>query len=140
MAEPLHGRCHCGNLSLRFEPDRPHAELPVRSCTCTFCSTRRARWTSDPVGQIELSVADESQLSRYRFGTNTAEFLVCARCGIHIAATSEIDGSLYAVVNIDCIEALRADPPPGRDISFDGEDVTDRLARRKRSWTPARWV
>ena len=136
----LRGACHCGNLRLELEAGVPAADLPARACSCSFCRARRARWTSAPTGGVVLTVADASSLSRYRFGTRTADFLLCRRCGVHIAAVSEIDGALYAVVNVDCIAALRDIAPADDTVSFDGEGVDDRLARRKRSWTPARWA
>jgi hypothetical protein len=46
----------------------------------------------------------------------------------------EIDGRLYAVVNVNAFE--NADPSRLRRLAahFEGEDVQSRLARRKRNW------
>ena len=131
----LTGGCHCGNLTLRFLPTKAAAELGARACTCTFCRRRRMRWTSDPDGRVEITVKDPGELSRYRFGTGTADFLICRRCGTLAAAISH-DESPRAVINIDALD--RADEfREATATDLQGEAVDDRLARRSRSWTPA---
>ena len=139
MATTLEGSCHCGNLAVDLRFEGAPEDLPIRACTCSFCLTRRARWTASPGGELVIEVRDLSALKRYRFGTGTADFLICAHCGIHVGAVCEIDSALYAVVNIDCFESLR-DGAVAEPISFEGEAVGDRLARRKRSWMPARVI
>lgn len=138
MSPPaLSGRCHCGNLSLTFHPTREAAELGARTCACTFCRARRLRWTSDADGSVTIAVADAAELSRYRFGTGTADFLICRRCGQVAAALTADEPEPRAVINIDILD--RADAfPDGGSRDFDAEAVEDRLARRARSWTPAR--
>lgn len=138
MPHDLEGRCHCGNLSARLTATRPAPELPSRACGCTYCAPRRMRWTSDPSGHVELRVRDAGDLSRYTFGTATADFLVCKRCGYLVAALSH-DAPHHAVINIDILEATD-DFPESVSTDFDAEDRTARLARRRGTWTPARLV
>ena len=125
------GGCHCGALKLEFETDAP---LAPRACRCSFCRERGARWVSDPAGSATLTVGPEA--TRYRFGTGTADFLICGRCGSCIAAVQ--DGSL-AVLNLNAFddphEDLRGEP-----MDFDGETADSRAARRRARWTPARIV
>ena len=132
---PLAGRCHCGNLTLRFEPTRPPAELGARACTCTFCKPRRMRWTSDPDGRVEIVVGNEQDVTRYRFGTGTADFLICRRCGYVLAAVSAHEPR-RAVINIDVLDRA-SDFREATATDLDGEDVDGRLARRARTWAPA---
>jgi hypothetical protein len=131
----LVGRCHCGNLSIEVTTSRAPAELASRACVCTFCSARHMRWTSDPSGSVAIGVTDPDELSRYRFGTSTADFLICRRCGSLVAALSH-EPLARAVVNIDVLERA-AEFAAAVSKSFDGEDVPGRLARRAQSWTPA---
>jgi len=130
----IRGRCHCGNISfsLAWEPDP--AEIPARACTCSFCTKHGGVWTSNPAAALELTVDDPALVSKYAFGTRTAEFIICARCGIVPAVISRIDGHLYAVVSVNAFEGV--DPALLRraPASFDGEGEDSRLARRKRSW------
>ena len=130
----INGRCHCGNISfaLAWEPDPQ--EIPARACSCSFCSKHAGVWTSNPDGRLLIATHDPSLVSNYRFGTATADFHVCARCGVAPVVTSRIDDRLYAVVNVNTFEAvdpalLRREP-----AGFDGEDRSARLARRKNHW------
>ena len=83
---PLTGRCHCGNLELSLETSARPEELSLRADTCSFCRRHGARTTSDPSGRVVITVHHPDELLRYRFGLETADFLVCTRCGIYVAA------------------------------------------------------
>ena len=132
----VEGGCHCGNIRFRlWWPDEKGA-IPARACGCSFCRPRRARYTSHSAARLEAKVVDESRLSRYRFGTATAEFFVCRRCGGMAFAISEIEGRLHAVVNVltfDDAETMEFDVS---STDFDGEDIDQRLSRRSRNWIP----
>ena len=130
----IRGRCHCGNISftLAWEPDP--AQIPARACSCSFCTKHGGVWTSNPAGALEVTVGDPALVSSYAFGTRTAEFLVCARCGIVPVVTSRIDGRLYAVVSVNAFEGVDPSLLRRAPASFDGEGEDSRLARRKRSW------
>jgi hypothetical protein len=130
----IHGKCHCGNIafSLTWEPEP--REIPARVCTCSFCTKHGGVWTSNPGGALKVVVQDPARLSRYAFGTRTAEFHVCARCGIVPVVTSRIDGNLYAVVSVNAFEGVDPSLLRQASASFDGEGGESRLARRKRNW------
>lgn len=136
----IRGKCHCGNIafSLRWEPDPK--EIPARACTCSFCTKHGGVWTSNPKGALEVVVKDPTLVSNYAFGTRTAEFHICTRCGIVPVVTCLIDERLYAVVSVNAFEDV--DPALLRraPASFDGEQQDSRLARRKRNWIQnVRW-
>ena len=128
------GTCHCRNISftLTWEPDP--AEIPVRGCTCSFCLKHGGVWTSNPKGILRIAVEHPALVSRYAFETRTAEFQVCARCGIVPVATSRIDDNLYAVVNVNTFEGVAPSLLHRASASFDGEGQASRLDRRKRNW------
>jgi hypothetical protein len=130
----LRGQCHCGNISfsLRWEPDPD--EIPARACDCSFCSKHGGVWTSYPDGHLRVSVQDSALASRYAFGTRTAEFHVCARCGVVPLVTSLIDGQLYAVVNAHVLEGIEPSRLRHSAASFGEEEASARLARRQRYW------
>ena len=130
----IRGSCHCGNVSfeLIWEPDP--TELPARACGCTFCTKHGGVWTSNPKGALRVKVDEPSAVSKYAFGTRTAVFHVCGRCGVVPVVTSEIDGHLYAVVNVNAFSNVEPSLLRKAPASFDGEGVDDRLARRKRNW------
>jgi hypothetical protein len=130
----IRGKCHCGNIafSLTWEPDP--VEIPVRACTCSFCTKHGGVWTSNPGSALKVTVKDPTLVSRYAFGTRTAEFHVCARCGIVPVVTSRIDDHLYAVVSVNAFEGVDPSLLRRSPASFDGEGNDTRLARRKRNW------
>ena len=127
------GGCHCGNLTLRLRLTKPPAENAIRSCQCSFCRAHATRTVSDPDGQVEIRARDWNGVTRYRFGTGTAEFLLCKTCGIYIGAVC--DGK--SVTNVNCLNdrALFVGEPERRDHG--GETTDGRLARRAANWTPA---
>lgn len=130
----IHGKCHCGNIAftLTWEPDP--VEIPARACTCSFCAKHGGVWTSHPEAALEVRVKYAAHVSRYAFGTRTAEFHVCARCGVVPVVTSRIDGRLYAVVSVNAFEGIEPSLLRRMPASFDGEGTDSRLERRKRSW------
>ena len=130
----IRGRCHCGNIafSLTWDPDPP--EIPARACTCTFCAKHGGLWTSNPRGALRVEIADANSVSRYAFGTETAEFHICARCGVVPVVTSRIEERVYAVVSVNAFENVDAALLRRAPITFDAEEKDSRLARRKRSW------
>ena len=130
----ISGGCHCGNISfaLAWEPDPK--EIPARACDCTFCVKHGGLWTSNPAGSLEVAVLDPARVSRYAFGTETATFHICAKCGVVPVVTSEIDARLYAVVSVNAFDNVDPDLIRRAPISFDGESGESRLARRKRNW------
>jgi hypothetical protein len=108
--------------------------IPARACGCEFCSKHGGVWTSNPDGILKIMVADAGQLSKYEFGTRTAQFHVCTRCGVVPVVTSQIDGQLYAVVSVNAFEGLDRSIVRSIPADFDGEQQADRLARRQRNW------
>jgi hypothetical protein len=83
---------------------------------------------------LKVAVGDSSLVSRYMFGTRTAEFHVCARCGVVPVVTSRIDGRLYAVVSVNAFESVDSSWLRFAPANFDGEGTDSRLARRQRNW------
>ncbi len=130
----VNGKCHCGNIafSLTWEPD-PES-IPARVCSCSFCVKHGGVWTSNAAGVLLVRINDASLVSKYAFGTGTAEFHVCARCGVVPVVTSLIDGHLYAVVNVNAFEAIDSALLRRVPASFEGEGTGPRLERRQRNW------
>ncbi len=130
----IRGRCHCGNIAFSLTWDPDPAEIPARACTCSFCMKHGGVWTSNPRGALRVEIGEVKSVSRYAFGTKTAEFHICARCGVVPVVTSRIDERVYAVVSVNAFENV--DPALVRraPISFEAEETQTRLARRKRNW------
>lgn len=128
------GSCHCGALTLGFASEKSPAELGARTCQCSYCRKQNASWTSDPDGRADIRMA--GPVTRYRFGTKTADFLLCATCGVLVAAVSEIAGRMRGVINIGCLEDSAAFLAQAAPMDLDGELLDARLDRRAQRWTP----
>jgi len=130
----IRGSCHCRNIgfSLTWDPD-PTA-IPARACSCSFCSKHGGVWTSYAAGSLKVTIEDPALVSKYLFGTETAEFHICSRCGIVPLVTSRIDGRLYAVVSVNAFDNVDPSLFQRAAASFDGETEQSRLARRKHNW------
>ena len=130
----IEGRCHCGNIDYRLNWPGDGTEIPVRACDCTFCTKHAGAWTSHRDSDLVATVRDESAISKYRFGTESADFYVCSRCGVVPFVISEIENHLYAVVNTNTFERINPSSFVRTATNFDGEDAGGRLERRKRNW------
>ncbi|MBS0580529.1 MAG: hypothetical protein JSR36_14830 [Proteobacteria bacterium] len=130
----IKGSCHCRNIcfALVWEPEP--VEIPARACTCSFCTKHGGVWTSHPSGSLQVQVRDPDGVSRYSFGTRTAVFHVCSRCGAVPVVTSEIENRLYAVVSVNAFENVAKSLLRAGSVTFEEETETARLARRKRGW------
>ena len=132
----LSGACHCRNLTFELAWERAPAAIAARACTCTFCQLHGGVWTADRDASLRVLIEDAALVSRYAFGTRTADFLVCAGCGVVPVVTSRIDDQLYAVVSVRALVGVDPALLVHAPVSFDGEEVGDRLGRRKRNWIP----
>lgn len=133
----ISGSCHCGNISFKLNWTPEPAEIPARACTCSFCTKHGGVWTSCPTGSLAVTVRSPSSVSRYSFGTKTAEFHVCSACGVAPVVTSRIAGRLYAVVSVNVFENVAPALLRRASASFDAENEETRLARRARNWIPS---
>jgi hypothetical protein len=136
MTRQLAGHCHCG--AIRVVMDTPHAlaELPLRECTCSFCRRRCALTTSDPDGHLHIE-ATPGSVTRYRFGLNSCDFILCDECGTYVAALTESDIGLLGVVNVRGVAFTGFEGRTPEPMVYDDETAETRLARRKTRWMPA---
>lgn len=130
----VNGSCHCANITFKLDWPGIHPDVPARACSCSFCTKHGGVWTSNPAARLSIVLQDAALVSKYAFGTETAVFHVCARCGAVPLVTSEIAGHLYAVVNANTFEGFDPSRLHRASASFDGEDVQSRLARRSKNW------
>ena len=130
----INGKCHCGNIAFTLGWDGDPPEIPARACACSFCIKHGGVWTSNPKSTLAVVVRDVALLSKYAFGTRTAEFYVCSRCGAVPLVTSELENRHYAVVNVNAFENVDPSWLRRAPADFEGEDLATRLARRKRNW------
>ncbi len=91
--------CHCGAVALRVQLS--DGFNTARRCDCSFCRRRGAPAVSAPMGGIEI-LRGADMLTRYTFGTHTAQHHFCSRCGIYMyhrrrSNPNEYGVNLYAI-------------------------------------------
>ena len=90
---------------------------------------------SDPAGQADLW-ADWSLVQKYRFGSRTADYLLCCRCGVYVGAVCETSTGWRTVINTRCLDDRAMFVQDAVHPDYDGETVDGRMARRAQNWMP----
>jgi Uncharacterized conserved protein len=98
------GSCHCGNVCVELALTRPPKEYNPRACDCDFCRKHGASYVSDPNGSLVIHVRDENALHRYRQGSNTADMVLCANCGVLIGGAYQAAEGVFATINVMIID------------------------------------
>ena len=129
------GSCHCGALRLSYRSALPPAETEVRACQCSFCRRHGSRAISDPGGAVTIE-AEEQSLNRYRFGLGTADYFLCTRCGVYVAAVMSEGERAWSVVIVNALDDAERFTRPAQPMVYDAEDEAARRARRRAKWTP----
>ena len=125
--------CHCGNVRLAVDWPDDTDGIPARACSCSFCVKHGGVWTAHPRAALHATIG-AAGVHAYRFGTGTATFNACPQCAVVPYVTCTIDGVVHAVVNVNTFENVDPARLRHQPVSFEGEDLASRLARRQRNW------
>jgi len=112
-------------------------QMPLRSCACSFCRAHGTRTLSDRDGLAEIAASDWSMVERYQFGSRTADYMICRRCGVYIGALCQTASGLRSVINVNCLDDRTAFTQVPASPNYDGEATEARLDRRSSNWMPA---
>jgi hypothetical protein len=129
-------RCHCGALSACYRTALPACNWHIRACQCSFCRTHAALSTSDPAGLLTYSCSQPELLQRYRFGTRSAEFLICRACGVYLGAQIMSDRKRFGILNIRALMHIPPNLPDAEPMDYKDETAEIRRSRRESRWTP----
>jgi hypothetical protein len=129
------GRCHCGAIGYTLRTMKPPAQWTIRACQCSFCRSHGARTTADPAAAVTLHLTEPSRLIRYRFASQSLEFLLCGACGCYIGAMHTSARGRFATLNVNVMQ-----PPPQVQPALpfvpDDTPLADKQAGREKRWTP----
>lgn len=131
--ERLHGGCRCGGLRVAFGTAQDPAALRPRACDCTFCRGHGAAWVSDPAGTLDLTETTAAALREVRQGSESARFVLCARCGVLVCVLFDADGDVLGAVNAACL-AARDRLGPAQPASPQLLSAEERRERWKTLW------
>lgn len=121
-------------MHFELHTNKDETNLVPRTCQCPLCKRHGASWISDPEGEAHIHYKDKENVSFYRFGTKTADFMTCKKCGVLMVAVCEIEDRKRCVLNIKAMQGYQFTSEPVL-TNFDGENVDNRLERRGRNWT-----
>ena len=136
MKEVYEAQCHCGSLGWKLTTSIEPRDWVIRACQCTFCRSHGARCTSDTHGTVDFVCDDDNALVRYRFGLQTADFVLCGCCGVYLGAVLTSDHGAYTTVNINTLMTPVGPLREAEAVHYDAEDEASRRDRRQRVWTP----
>lgn len=134
------GGCHCGAIAISYDSAVAPEETEVRACLCSFCRRHGSRAVSDPAGHLTVTVKDPQVVQRYRFGLATADYYLCGRCGVYVAAVLEDAGALYGIAIVSALDDVAAFVQPPKPADYSAEDEAARRRRRCERWTPTQIV
>ena len=132
----IHGSCHCGAVRVSVRLSRTPQEIELRACQCSFCRRHGARTFADPSGHALIESASAADIRDYRFGQRTADFLICAECGVYVAAVIEAPGGLHATINAAGLGFAEFEGREAAAAEYGAETRAERIERRYRRWMP----
>ena len=96
----------------------------------------QAIYVADPEGRIDFWAADSRAVECLTFGQRTASYLVCRHCGAFMGAQLAPWFGDFGIVNACHLRLPPDQLEPALDVDFDRETREERIARRRRTWTP----
>ncbi len=109
--------CHCGAVELNVT--LPTGLDGAHRCDCSFCKRRAAPNISVPLANLEV-VKGADKLTRYTWGTGTAQHYFCSVCGIYTHHQRRSNPEEFGV-NLGALEGIN---PTGYEPIpwFDGQN------------------
>lgn len=129
------GTCHCGAIRVSLAFTKPAAEIQVRSCQCGFCRRHGTATVSDPEGAAIWDI-DAAHYRPYQFATATATSILCGKCGVYAGAILTDGDKSWSIANTRGLAMDAFAERAGEAMHYDQESPAERIARRKRRWTP----
>ncbi len=94
--------CHCGAVELAVT--LADGLSTARRCDCSYCRRRGAIAVSAPLDGVRV-VKGAEKLTRYTWGTHTAQHFFCSVCGIYTHHQRRSNPNEFGV-NVAAIEGI----------------------------------
>ncbi|ASG67997.1 aldehyde-activating protein [Francisella halioticida] len=109
--------CHCSAIELELY--LPNGLENLRRCNCSICSRKGAIVGSVLLDNLKI-IKGQEKLTKYTFGTHTAEHYFCSVCGIYTHHKRRSNPNQYGI-NIACIDGVNIDKV--KDVEYlDGKN------------------
>ena len=102
MTATYDAACHCS--SVQFRVTLAGGLASARRCTCSYCTMRGAVAVSAALDGITF-VSGAAALTRYQFGTNTAQHFFCGTCGIYTHHQRRSNPNQFGI-NLACLKGI----------------------------------
>jgi hypothetical protein len=135
MTATLNGRCHCGRVQATLETTRAASGSSPRACDCDFCRKHGASWLSDPQGALRVEANSLDDLRTYRQGSETADMLFCAHCGVLMAVIFRHRDGRFGAINTACLDDVTLAAP--QIVSPKRLSPAEKTERWRALWSPA---
>ena len=89
---------------------------------------------------MDFYASEDGAVLHYRFGIGTADFVVCAKCGVYLGAVMNSPAGVFATVNLNSMTTAVQGLPESTPVFYDSEEKHDRIERRQAGWTPVTTV
>ena len=132
----IQGGCFCGNIRYTFTSPIPLPEIPIRACSCEFCTRHGNRYTSNPNGELDIVIQDKEKVNEVRFASKTVAFCFCTECGVMPYVDGIIDGNRYAVVNVNTFDEIDLPNVELKFLDLGAQTKDEKIDRRKKVWIP----
>ncbi|APC91530.1 MULTISPECIES: GFA family protein [Francisella] len=117
MSKKYKSTCHCKAIELELY--LPNGLEKLRRCNCSICSRKGAVVSSVSLENLKI-IRGEDMLTKYTFGTHTAEHYFCSVCGIYTHHKRRSNPNEYGI-NVACIDGV--DIENFKDIKYlDGKN------------------
>jgi len=131
----IEGGCHCDNIQYHYGVDTAIDALSLRACSCSFCSKQGVVYTSDPNGKLSIVINSTSYIKKYQFSSKHIDFIFCGKCGVMPFCLTEIDGNVFALINIRTAN-IEVSSLAIQVFDFSDETIEESIQRRKLKWIP----
>jgi hypothetical protein len=125
------GSCRCNNISLSWK-NRDYSLVP-RSCLCDYCAAKGAAYVSKSGTSMEVVIRKEEFHTVTEHGSRQAQFHECGYCGELVLVTASIEGSVYCVINVHCLDDRRRFCD-AISVDFSGQSAQVKLDRWRQNW------
>ena len=106
----MRGSCRCKNISVAWQ--NIDFSLVPRACLCDYCAARGAAYVSKSGTGVEVLIRNAEFYRESAHGSRQATFHECSYCGDVVIATALIEDSLYAALNVACLDSWQRFPRP----------------------------
>jgi hypothetical protein len=135
--DDIQGQCHCGRVRVTLRLSCRPEDIELRACECSFCRRHGTKTFADPRGHALIEAPTPELLYRYRFGLKTADYLLCAACGVYIGAVLDSGGAQLATINAAGLDLQIFQNHAVKPADYSAENFAERLRRRLAAWMPA---